>query len=427
MGRQVELGQIMGFVRANVFALLPGPHGTGFMSTFGTYLFRQTSGALVLILLSLCGVVWIALALKELKLITSKGQDVATLLTMTTLAIPNLLAIVAPVALLVATIHVLNRLNGDSELIVVTASGGSIWRVVRPLLALAGLVALLVAFVNHIGMPWSLRQLRVKIMEVRSDLISQVLIPGRFSTPETGVIVHIRSRTLDGRLQGLLIRDERRGMAYLAEQARIVKDKDNDTSYLAMENGHILRGASRDQPTDILGFTSYAIDLERFERRTAKHTWRPKERYLHELLAIDPATAKKRREVGRYRAELHERLSSPLYPFLFVLLGVAFVGQAQSTRQNRTQMVAMAFFVAALFRGGGLAMNNLVVLKPHLAPLMYALPLAGFAFALILIVRNAYPKPGLSTFDRLEMFAGDVAGSMKRRFSRPQSAIQAGE
>ena len=113
------------------------------MSTFGTYLFRQTSSALALILLSLCGVVWIALALKELKLLTSKGQDVLTLLTMTSLAIPNLLALIAPVALLVATIHALNRLNSDSELIVVTASGGSIWRVLRPLLALAAVIALL--------------------------------------------------------------------------------------------------------------------------------------------------------------------------------------------------------------------------------------------------------------------------------------------
>jgi lipopolysaccharide export LptBFGC system permease protein LptF len=48
------------------------------MSTFGTYVFRQAFSALALILFSLIGVVWIALALKKLKLVTSKGQDIVT-------------------------------------------------------------------------------------------------------------------------------------------------------------------------------------------------------------------------------------------------------------------------------------------------------------------------------------------------------------
>ncbi|MEM6496598.1 MAG: LptF/LptG family permease, partial [Pseudomonadota bacterium] len=85
------------------------------MSTFGSYLLRQATSALALILLSLCGVVWIALALKQLKLVTTKGQDVVTMVMMTTLAVPKLLAVIAPIALLIAVIHVLNRLNGDSE------------------------------------------------------------------------------------------------------------------------------------------------------------------------------------------------------------------------------------------------------------------------------------------------------------------------
>ena len=95
-----------------------------------------------------------------------------------------------------------------------------------------------------------------------------------------------------------------------------------------------------------------------------------------------------------------------LYPFLFVLLAVAFVGQAQSTRQNRTQMIAMAFVVAALFRGGGLALNNMVSLNTSLAPLMYLLPALGIALALWMIVRNEHPRPGLSVGDRIESSIG---------------------
>ncbi len=119
-------------------------------SIFDRYMFRQAAGALTLILLSLSGVVWIALALRQLNVVTSGGQDTVQFLLMTTLALPNLMVLIAPVALLIALIHTLTRLNGDSELIVLTASGAHMWSVARPLLVLALVVSLAVSAVNHV-------------------------------------------------------------------------------------------------------------------------------------------------------------------------------------------------------------------------------------------------------------------------------------
>lgn len=144
----------------------------------GRYVFRQTAGATVLILLSLTGVVWIALALRQLNLVTSQGQEVWLFIKMTLLALPNLMALIAPIALLVAAIHVLNRANGDSELIVMTAGGATIWTIAKPLIMVALLVSLMVSAVNHLGMPWSLRLLREYVIQVRTDLITQVIQPG---------------------------------------------------------------------------------------------------------------------------------------------------------------------------------------------------------------------------------------------------------
>src|SRR5690606_29852185 len=211
------------------------------MNTFSRYLFRQVSGALLLILLSLSGVVWIALALRELDLVTSEGQDALVFVIMTTLALPNLIALIAPIALLIATIHTLNRLNGDSELIVLTASGATVWTIARPLLLLALLVSIGVAFVNHIGMPWSLRLLREYVVQVRADLISQVLKPGQFSSPERNLTFHIRDRTYEGELLGILMqdaRDEKQTMAYLAERGVFVKQA--ESNFLVLTNGHIV-------------------------------------------------------------------------------------------------------------------------------------------------------------------------------------------
>ena len=59
--------------------------------TFSRYVFRQVAGATIVILLSLTAVVWIGVALRQLDLMTTQGQDALRFLTMTTLALPGML------------------------------------------------------------------------------------------------------------------------------------------------------------------------------------------------------------------------------------------------------------------------------------------------------------------------------------------------
>jgi len=107
------------------------------MMLFGRYMFRQVTNAFLVILLTLTIVVWLATALKELNLITSQGQGIVLFFQMTMLSLPSLMALIAPNAMLMAALYTLDRMNGDSELIVITASGAPVWRIGAPLLALA--------------------------------------------------------------------------------------------------------------------------------------------------------------------------------------------------------------------------------------------------------------------------------------------------
>lgn len=364
------------------------------MTIVSRYIFRQAAGTLLLILLSLTGVVWIALALRQLNLVTTQGQDALQFIKITLLALPNLMALIAPIALLVAAIHVLNRLNGDSELIVLSAGGATIWNVARPLLALAVLVALAVSFVNHLAMPWSLRLLRDYVTQMRTDLISQVIQPGRFNSPENNLTFHIRDRGLDGELQGLVMqdsRDQKQVSTYLAERGHIVKQ--DDSSYLFMQTGHILRRGLPDEPIRIITFEQYAIDLARFEPKDQGGDLKPRERYLSELLNADPNTELMQKTPGVMVAELHERFSSPLYPFAFILLAVAFVGQAQTTRQNRVEAIVAAFVIAAGCRLAGLAGTNIVSVSPRMAWFVYAVPVAAMALGVVIARRRMHPRP----------------------------------
>ena len=380
------------------------------------YIFRQTAGAVLLILLSLTGIVWIALALRQLNLVTSQGQDVWLFIKMTLLALPNLMALIAPIALLVASIHVLNRLSGDSELIVMTAGGATIWNIARPLLLVACFVSAGVAAVNHWGMPWSLRLLREYVIQVRTDLITQVIQPGKFSSPENNLTFHIRERALDGELKGLVMhdaRDPKQISTFLSERGWIIK-QDND-AYLLMETGHILRRSAVGEPVRIIEFQKYAIDLARFEAKEQGPELKPRERYYTELVNPSPDDGLAKAQPGLLRAELHERFSSPLYPFAFVLVAVAFVGQSQTTRQNRVQAIVAAFLISAGSRLGGLAGINLVTLRPSNAWIAYAIPLIVVTAGLIIAQSGMRPRRK----SRIAAALGAVTDRLMAAFSAP--------
>ena len=398
------------------------------MSIFARYVFRQAAGALALILGSLAGIVWIALALRQLNVVTSQGQDAWLLLKMTTLALPNLIAIIAPFAMLIAMIHTLNRLNGDSELIVLTASGATVWTVARPLLLLAMIVSLGVSFVNHVGMPWSLRQLREYIIQVRTDLLTQVIQPGRFSNPEPNLTFHIRERALNGELLGLVMHDTRNPkeiQSYLAERGIIVKQE--PTAFLIMLQGHIIRRTSPKEPSQIIEFEKYVVDLNRFEQKSEESgDLKPRERYFGELVNPEPDSFNYKIAPGQFRAELHERFSNPIYPIAFVLIALAAVGQAQSTRQNRVERIVIGFLAAVGIRLGGLAVNNLVVLNAALVPLLYAIPILASLGAFVAMLRAARPKGGTSRLERIWDALSPKLAGLARRLPLPRRPAKAG-
>ncbi len=365
------------------------------MRILSRYVFRQTAGALVLILISLTGMTWIAVALRQLDLMTTQGQDALRFLAMTSLAIPSMMALIAPIALLIAAIHVLNRLNSDSELIVMTAGGAPVWWLLKPFGLLALLVALGITCVNHWVGPWTQKSLKELAVQVRSDLIAQVIQPWRFTSPEAKLTVHIRDRAPTGELLGLMMhdaRDAKQIVTYLAERGRIIKQ--DGAAYLRMDKGHILRRIDTEQTPQIVAFERYVVDLQQLEQRIDQaQTVRPRERYTPELLSPDPDDPVFKQNPGSLTSELHERFASPLYAFAFVLLVMASMGQAQTTRQSRMQGVIGAFTVAIVCRILGIGATNMAVVRPSLSGLLYIVPVGAAVLAAISVQWHLYPRP----------------------------------
>src|SRR5580698_6924518 len=115
------------------------------MGSIGRYMFRATMGAFLIALVSLTVVIWFTQAMRDFDLITSQRQTLLVFVGITGLIVPLLIMMIAPIALVLAAAHVLNKLGSDSEIIVMNAAGLSPWRLLTPFLAAAIVVSVMVA------------------------------------------------------------------------------------------------------------------------------------------------------------------------------------------------------------------------------------------------------------------------------------------
>ena len=357
------------------------------MSGFDRYIFRTTFGAFLLILISLTAVIWLTHALREIDLMTNQRQTVLTFIGITALLIPMLILVIAPLALVVAVGHTLNRLNTDSEIVVMNASGMSPWRIFRPFLTTALVVSALVLWVSAYVAPAGLRELRDWATKVKADFVVNIVQPGRFINIERGLTLHIRERRSDGQLLGIFIddrRDPNERATSLSEYGEIVEA--GRGTFLVLVNGSVQRMESgRPDPT-IVKFERYAFDLSRFAGGPQLGALGVRERNLWDVAFPDANDPTYKQVPTHFRAELHDRLAAPIYPIAFTVLCFAILGAPRTSRQSRETSIIMAIVAAGALRMIGFACNvfasqSVVAIYVLYASLVIALTAGIFAIA----------------------------------------------
>lgn len=355
------------------------------------YIFRRAAGAFLMSLGALIGVVWATQALRQMNLVTAKGAALLVFFKITALALPFLTIVVAPFALLIACIQTLNALNADSELVVLNASGASRFVVLRPLLALAALVAATMLFLSAWGSPTALRVLRENLSQINVDLVATIVQPGRFITIEKNLTFHIRSRAPDGSLGGLFVEDARDpavAFTYIAEQASIVEMFGK--TLLVMRDGVIQRRNASDGNLSLIDFQSYAFDLSAMTPTTTSPTFRPSERPTAELWSRGgPAPDDyARNNAGRLRSELHDRLTQPLLPIAFALLSFLALGDARTTREGRGLAIIGTIAAVGVLRGAHFAATSAAGTSDVALGILWGLTLGVIGWALSVVATD---------------------------------------
>jgi lipopolysaccharide export system permease protein len=361
------------------------------------YIFRTVCVAFLAVCLALTAVIWVTQALRELDLITGQSQSVLVFLTFNLLSLPTLLAIVAPVALFAATLSTLNKLNGDSELIVMSASGVAPGRLAVPFVVLALLVAAFNAWLSISVIPESFRALRDLISHVRADVITKVAQEGRFTVLDSGITFHFREKKGDS-LEGVFMEDSRdpaKPSVYLAERGHTVSTE--SASFLILEHGYVQRSQGDGKDPAMVTFDRYGLDLSQLAQDAEQTIYKARERSTGDLLTVDPKDAFAQLTAGRFRAELHDRFSAPLFPFACMMIGFAALGTARTTRQGRGKAMGAAIVTIVALRIVIFGISSLIVRSPWAVPLAYFVPLGVTLGAAIFAFRSSWLSIGLKS------------------------------
>jgi lipopolysaccharide export system permease protein len=346
------------------------------MKLIQKYFLRQARTPLLLSLSALSVLALLTQSLSTLDLITQNRQTAATFLYITVLALPQLFSIIMPLAVFMAMLYALNRLNMDSELVVAKSSGLSPWQIASPALRIASYALVAHLLINLFVQPYTFRLMRKALLDVRTDIAARMVHAGEFTTPSSGLTIYASEILPTGLMRDVLIYDERSSntpLTYTALEGQANSSPDGKTHFI-LYNGNI--SFLKDTGSmDITYFEKTTYDLTEILAIDPVLRLKTSDRYLHELFVPDPADYAVIRYKKEYLAEGHSRLATPLYNYALVLLALAFLVRGEHQKMGYARRLAIAGALGFTLRLAGFAVASAAEKDTSMNAVQYALPI----------------------------------------------------
>jgi lipopolysaccharide export system permease protein len=347
------------------------------MKRLDRYIMRQLAFSLLAVSVGLAALVWLTQSLRFIELVLDRGLSIWVFLELTGLLLPGFFGLILPITTFVVTLFTYVRLAADRELVVMRAAGLSNWQLTRPAIAVASGAMALCYALNLWITPAAQRSFRDWQFEIRNQMAGLLLQEGVFSSLGAELTVYARDRDSSGHLSGLLIHDTREAGApvtIIAEHGRITVTPEGPR--VTLLNGQRQQvdmaqnpDGTRTPRLNVLTFQENSLDLARATRSEGVRHRNAQERTLEELL--NPEEGVSIRDQRRFRAEAHQRLSSPLTAVGLALfaLSVALTGQFRRFGGGLRLFGGCMAMVGLL--AIGLAIGNSAARQNALVPLIW--------------------------------------------------------
>ncbi len=331
-------------------------------------------------------------------LLTSTGQSLMTYAKLALMLMPKVMVIVMPFALLIASGYTLSGMNEDSELVVIEGAGAPPRVVALPIMLIAIGMSVFTLYSNHFIEPAANRQVRNIVSNASGDLLSSAIQTSTFTRLDDGVYFDVSGVGSGGELHGIFIsdnRDKTKSLAYYAKSGQLIRSGSDQV--LVLQDGQAQNKDLQTGKVSIIKFKSYALDLALFPADSHVTHYYPKEDPTAYLFSPDPNDPYYKARPDLFVEQIYKRFSEWMYPLLFGLIAISFMGKAHSSRTGRAQYEIMAFAVALFYRAAGFYVEPELGGSLIFAILTFVVPAFGILSygALILMERQISLPQGL--------------------------------
>jgi LPS export ABC transporter permease LptG/LPS export ABC transporter permease LptF len=211
------------------------------MRTLDRYVIREVVPPLLLALLIFTFILDIPPFMEQLEALVSKGVPWGTAATMLLMLIPQALGLTIPMALLVGLLIGLGRMSGDRETVALLACGVSPYRLLRPVLLLAGVAGAAHLYVMVRAIPDANQTFRQITYDVVSQQLENDVRPQVFFENFPGLVLYTRDIPVSGGgWKDVLVADTSKPdstVLYMAQRGRLILDRPKQTVDLVLEDG----------------------------------------------------------------------------------------------------------------------------------------------------------------------------------------------
>ena len=332
---------------------------------------------------------WINRSLGIFSSLIGDGQSTIVFFELIFLFLPQVVAIILPIAALAATIFIINRMSSESELVILDAAGLSPFAILKPFVYFAFLTSILTAIMSLYLVPISRSQMDFRTEMISKDIISKLISDGSFLHPVKNMTIFVSSVNTNGELEDIFIHDQRskdRDLTYVATRAVLVKE--NEKSHLILFNGLLQTLDIKSNTLSHIGFESLTYKLAQLNSTEEKQMSNIDNYGIIELLKADQTLQKLlKKSKSRLQFEAHDRLLKPLHCFLYVLLSAVIMCIGSYSRFG---LVPQIFFSILIVLGFNiLTTNGLVLLRKDSSNWIFGyLPvILGFIIFYLLLTR----------------------------------------
>ena len=361
------------------------------MSRFTTYAIKEITSSFLFLSILLTGMIWLGQGLRHIDLLTTNNVSIETYISYVVLLLPKIILLTFPICVFLAILFNLNRLRNDSELIIIGASGKSEKNIlIKPIIFFSSSMLLIVLFFSLFLTPNSLKELRYKIIEIRSSGIHiSLLKEKKFVSPTNNFTIFLQEKK-DNEIFGLLIHDQsikNKPQTYIAEKGKFISS--DNTSFLRLFNGSIQiydRSASR---VSEIAFDTYNLDLTPYNKKESTHI------YPDELSTTD---IKKNLEnispknFSAYEkeqfAELHSRFINPIYVIFYSLLPLLLVNFSKRPDDSWRYPIIIVSAIAFSIQITQITLSNLLISNSQLIIVNYTFPLIIIIITIIYLYKD---------------------------------------